>query len=215
MAIAERLVGSDATLFRGTVGASPVTTGAMVQNSIYRIATISGVAVFPAGFEVGDYFLGNGSTLSAGNSAYLVTSSEQVDVSEFSFDISAPEIEVTTLSDDATKFRKGKTDVSGSISGINFISEMKKAGSFLNRFMKTVVTTVSGAAVSPISSTNLVGVFYLQKDITTSGETQAVMIVEVETFGYRLGAAVADAQTWESGLRLTGNDPIVFFRANT
>lgn len=217
MAIADRLVGSDATLFKGTAAAVATASGTMVAGAIYKIATISGTTVFANGMEVGDFYLGDVSkTLTAANSAYLVTASEAVDVSEFSMELAASEIEVTTLSDEVSKYRKGKTDLSGSISGINFISEMKKAGSFLNRYLRTITTTSAygSPVLNQVASTPLVGVFYLQKDNTTASETTAIMIAEVETFGYNLGAAVADAQTWESGFRVIGNDPIVFFRPN-
>lgn len=213
-----RLVGADATLFRGSVAATATTSGNMTAGAIYQIATISGTTVFPEGFEVGDYFLGDASkALTAGNSAYLVTNSESVDVTQFTLEFSADEIEVTTLSDDVKKYRKGKTDMSGNISGINFIDEMKKAGSFLNRFLRTVTTTSAygTSALSAVDNTPMVGIFYLQKDATTTTETTAIMICDVETFGYSLGASIGDAQTWESGVRATNRDPIVFFRANS
>lgn len=218
MATLDRLVGSDATIYRGSVAASPTATGSMVAGAIYKIATISGTAVFGTGFEVGDFYLGDAAkTLSAGNSAYLITATEAVDVSDFTLEFSSDEIEVTTLSDDVKKYRKGKTDLSGSMSGINFVSEMKKDNSILNRFLRTVTTTSAyvASAMNLVDTTDLIGVFYLQKDTTTVGETMAVMIAQIETFGYNLGAPIGDAQTWESGLRVIGNDPIVFFRANS
>lgn len=219
MANKDRLVGSDATLYKGTVSGNPVATGAMVAGGIYKIATISGTTVFASGYEVGDLVLGDpAKTLSSTNSAYLVSTSEALDVTEFSVDLSAAEIEVTTLSDDVSKYRKGKTDLSGSMSGINFISEMKKDGSFLNRFLRTVTTTSAyslSGSVNTVDESELIGVFYLQKDAATTGETMAVMLASIELFGYKAGGTIADAQTWESGFRVTGNDPIVFFRPNT
>lgn len=217
MANKDRLIGADATLYKGTIATTATATGAMVAGSLYKVATVSGTTVFPAGIAVGDYFFGDAAkTLSAGNSAYLVTTAEAIDISEFSMEFSSDEIEVTTLSDDVKKYRKGKTDLSGSVSGINFVSEMKKAGSFLNRFLRTVTTTSAwvSTGVNLVDGTQLVGVFYLQKDRTTPAETTAVLVADVELFGYNLGAAVADAQSFTSGLRVINNDPIVFFRSN-
>ena len=214
----DRLIGADGTLYKGSVGESPVTSGAMVAGSLYKIATISGTSVFPSGFEVDDYFIGDDTkTLSAGNSAYLITSEEAADVSSFSLEFSADEVAVTVLADDVKKYRRGKTDLTGNISGINFVSEMEKAGSFLNRFVRTVTTTSgwNSASMNLVDSDTLVGVFYLQKDQTTAAETTAILVCEVETLGYSLGAAVADAQNWESGIRIIGPDPIVFFRPNS
>lgn len=214
---ADRLVGSDASFFKATVAAAATTAGAMVAGSFYKIATISGTAVFPTGYAVGDIFIGDSAkTLSAGNSAYLLTATEVVDANSFTIDLSADEIEVTTLTDTAKKYRKGKTDVSGTVEGINFISEMKKAGSILNRFFKTASAT-SAYVVSTLNTvvaSEIYGVFYLQDDGTTSGETQAFMVAQIEFFGYKLGAAISDAQSWSSGIRLIGNDPIVYFKTN-
>lgn len=217
MANKDRLIGADATLYKGTIATTATATGAMVAGGLYKVATISGATVFPAGIAIGDYFFGDAAkTLTAGNSAYVVTTAEAIDISEFSLEFSSDEIEVTTLSDDVKKYRKGKTDLSGSVSGINFVSEMKKAGSFLNRFLRTVTTTSAWVAssVNLVDGTQLVGVFYLQKDRTTPQEITAILVADVELFGYNLGAAVADAQSFTSGLRVINNDPIVFFRSN-
>ena len=214
----DRLVGADATLYKGTIPSAATTSGSMVEGAIYKIATISGTTVFPAGFEVGDYFLGDSTkTLTADNSAYLIAAEEAADATEFSIEFRADEIEVTTLPDDVKKYRRGKTDLSGSISGINFVSEMKKAGSIANRFLRTVTVT-SGygtATMNLVDGDQLVGVFYLQKDSTSVNETTAILVAEIELFGYNLGASVGDAQNWESGLRVIGPDPILFFRANS
>ena len=218
MAAKDRLIGADATFYKGTAAATATTSGTMIEGAIYKIATISGTTVFPTGFEVGYYFLGDSTkTLSAGNSAYLVTTEEAADVTEFSIEFSADEVEVTTLPDDVKKYRRGKTDLSGSVSGINFVSEMKKAGSVANRFLRTVTVTsgYGSASMNLVDGTQLVGVFYLQKDKTTPAETSAILIAEIELFGYNLGASTGDAQDWESGLRVIGPDPILFFRSNS
>lgn len=213
----ERLTGADASLYKATPALTASTSGTMTAGALYKIATISGTTVFPTGFQVGDIFLGDSAkTFNAGNSAYLMTQEIVADASEFSVEFSADEIEVTVLADDVKKYRKGKTDMSGSISGINFISQMQKAGSILNRFLKTATAT-SGNAITTLNTvdkSDMYGVFYLQDDTTTSGETMAVMVAQIELFGYNLGASVGDAQSWESGLRVIGNDPIVFFRPN-
>ena len=217
MANADRLVGSDASFFKATVAATATATGTMTAGAFYKIATISGTTVFPSGYTVGDIFIGDAAkTLNAGNSAYLLTSTEMVDANSYSVELSADEIEVTTLSDTAKKYRKGKTDVSGTVEGINFISEMKKSGSLLNRFFRTASATATNvvSALNSVVSSEIYGIFYLQDDGVTSGETQAFMVAQIEFYGYKLGAAIGDAQSWSSGIRLIGNDPIVYFKAN-
>lgn len=217
MATADRLVGSDASFFKATVAATATTSGVMVAGAFYKIATVTSGTVFPTGYAVGDIFIGDAAkTLTAANSAYLLTSTEVVDASSFSIDLSADEIEVTTLSDSVKKYRKGKVDVSGNVEGINFISEMKKVGSILNRFFKTATATAANvvATLNAVTASEIYGVFYLQDDGTTAGETQAFMVSQIEFFGYKLGAAIGDAQAWSSGIRLIGNDPIVYFKTN-
>jgi hypothetical protein len=216
MANRDRLVGSDATLYKGSVAAGATSAGAMVAGAFYKIATISGVSVWPSGFVAGDIVVGDaGKTLTASNSAYLITTAEMLDVNEFSIALKAAEIDVTVLSDNASKYRKGKTDISGTIKGINTVSVMKTAGSALNRFMRIVnLSATYSGTLSNVDGSDLIGVFYLQKDAVTTGETEAYMVAQIELFGYNLGAAVANAQSWDSSIRLIGPDPIVYFQAN-
>lgn len=211
-----RLVGADASFFKATCAATATVSGTMTAGAYYKIATISGTTVFPTGYAVGDIFLGDAAkSLSASNSAYLLTSTAALDVSSFSIEFSADEIEVTTLSDNVKKYRKGKSDMSGTVEGINFISEMSQAGSFLNRFVRTASATSANvvAALNAVATGDLYGVFYLQDD-TSTGEVSTFMIAQTEFMGYTLGAAVGDAQSWSSPIRIIGNDPIVYFKTN-
>lgn len=212
----DRLVGSDASFFKASVAATATTSGNMIAGSFYKIATISGTTVFPTGYAVGDIFLGDAAkSLSASNSAYLLTSSQAMDVNSFKVDFAADEIEVTVLADGNKKYRKGKNDVSGTVEGINFISEMSKAGSFLNRFLRTASATSANvvSTLNNVAASDIFGVFYLNDD-TTTGEIQTFMVAQIEFYGYSLGAAIGDAQSWSSGIRLIGNDPIVYFKTN-
>lgn len=215
----DALVGADATLFKGSVAQTVVASGTVTTaGAFYKIFNITGNTVFPAGYAVGDIFMGDGAkVLTPANSAYLITATEMADVNEFSIAFKSDEIEVTVLSSGVKKYRKGKTDMSGSVKGINTITSMKATGSVLNRFLRTATTT-SGYVTSTLNAvdgSDLFGVFYLQKDASTAGEFQSMMIAQIELYGYNLGAAVANAQSWDSGIRLIGNDPIVYFRPNS
>jgi len=198
------------------VAAVATTSGAMTAGAFYKIATISGTTVWPTGYAVGDIVVGDtAKTFSSTNSAYPITTSEMLDVNEFSIAFKSDEIETTTLSDSVKKFRKGKTDMSGSVKGINTVSIMKTAGSALNRFLRIVnLSATYSGTLSTVDGSDLIGVFYLQKDAVTTGETEAYMVAQIELFGYNLGAAVANAQSWDSSIRVIGSDPIVYFQAN-
>jgi len=212
----DRLCGADASFFKATVATVATTSGTMAAGSFYKIATISGTTTFPTGYVVGDIFLGDAAkSFSVGNSAYLLTSIQAIDASFFKIDFAADEIEVTVLADSNKKYRKGKNDVSGTVEGINFISEMSKAGSFLNRFLRTASATSANVvtALNAQVASDLYGVFYLNDD-TTTGEIQTFMVAQIEFYGYSLGAAIGDAQSWSSNIRLIGADPIVYFKTN-
>lgn len=207
-----RLVGSDSELRSGTLGPALI-TGSATKAAWYKIVAKSGDTVFPAGYKVGDLIQGATSmTFSATNSASLVTFTTVADASSFSLELSADEIEVTVLADSTKHYRKGKTDVSGTIEGISFLSSMRLAGSVINKFVRTVTGDTAGNSASvmnDIDNTSLFMQGMLQKD-DTIGETIAFVIAEVELFNYSLGAAVGDAQSWSSGIRVIGSDPVVF-----
>jgi hypothetical protein len=212
----DRLVGADASFFKATVAAVATTSGVMTAGAFYKIATVSGTTVFPTGYVAGDIFLGDAAkSLSSTNSAYLLTSTQAMDASSFKIEFKADEIEVSVLADQNKKYRKGKNDVSGTVEGINFISEMSKAGSFLNRFLRTASATTANVVTTLNAQTtsDLYGVFYLNDD-TTTGEIQTFMVAQIEFYGYSLGAAIGDAQSWSSSIRLIGADPIVYFKTN-
>ena len=73
MSAKNRLIGADAELFKASFGAE-VATGTAVAGTWYFIAKKDGNTVFPAGYEIGDLWLGDGvKTLSATNAAKPVT----------------------------------------------------------------------------------------------------------------------------------------------
>lgn len=212
-----RLTGADASLQKATFGAA-LATGSATKGAWYKIIALTGTTVFPAGYVVGDLIQGEVSmTFSATNSASQATFADVQDCSSFSFDITSDEIDVTVLIDGVKKYRKGKTDMSGTISGINFVSEMEKAGSILNRFLRTVTGDSIGAVTAVINNVDNSAYYIramLNDDVTTVGEKQVFLTGQVELFGYKLGADVGSAQTWESGCRFIGNDPIVYIIEN-
>ena len=211
----DRLIGSDASLYKVGFG-STLNPGTMTSGSWYKIVSISGTGTFPAGYVVGDLFLGKGQTLNAGNTAQLATPTLLTDITSFSIEFSRDETEVTTLADDIKKYRPGKTDLSGTVEGINFISEMNKDGAIVNRFMRVVSATANNTAtLRTVDESALYGMFYIQDDAVTAGETHAFMFAQIELYGYNLGASVGDAQNWSSGMRVIGADPILYFKANS
>lgn len=208
----DRLVGSDATLEKATFG-SPLTSGTATLGAWYKIVLKTGDTVFPAGYVAGDLWQGDGvATFSATNSASLATFTTVMDCSSFSFELAADAIEVTVLADDVKKYRKGKTDMTGTIEGITFVSEIRKAGSILNRFLRVVTGDTAGND-TPVLNQVDGSDFYIRgllQDDDAIGESLVFVVGQVELYGYNLGAAAGDAQTWSSEARFIGADPIVY-----
>lgn len=209
----ERLVGSDALLTTMSFG-TPLETGTATKGSLYKIVAKSGDTVFPAGFDAGDFWVGDGTaTFSTTNSASLVTASTVAEVSSFSFDISADEIEVTVLQDDQKKYRVGKKDISGSIEGITFVTSLANGSSLANRFFKIVnFDDKYDGKVNDVNTGDLYVKAYLQKD-NSEGETLVYLLAQVQLTSYNLGASVADAQSFTANVRLIGRDAIIMTEA--
>lgn len=207
----DRLIGSDALLTKLSFG-STLTSGTAAKGSLYKIVAKSGDAVFPAGFEVGGFWIGDGTaTFSDTNSASLATATTVAEVSSFSFDISADEIEVTVLNDDQKKYRIGKKDVSGSIEGITFVTSLANGTSLANRFFP-LVNYDGKTGVSTrheVETSDLFIKAYLQKD-NSKGETLVYALAQIQITSYNLGAAVADAQSFTANVRLIGRDMELF-----
>ena len=209
----ERLVGSDALLTTMSFG-TPLVTGKAAAGSLYRIEKKTGDSVFPDGFDAGDFWVGNDTvTFSADNSASLVTATTVAEVSSFSFDISADEIEVTVLQDDQKKYRVGKKDISGSIEGITFVTSLADGSSLANRFFKIVnFNDKYAGTVNDVDTGDLYVKAYLQKD-GSEGETLVYLLAQVQLTSYNLGASVSDAQSFTANVRLIGQDAIIMTEA--
>jgi len=213
----DRLCGSDSTLYKYTFGA-PLVTGTATKGAMYKIvARTTGTTVFPTGYAVGDLWQGDGvKAFTADESASLGTAAIVADCSSFSFDIAADSIEVTVLADNVKKYRKGKNDMTGSVTGINFISEMRKAGSILNRFLKVIVGDDKGNSAPVVNSLDGSDFFikaYLN-DETAIGDTQVYLFGQVELYGYKIGADIGSAQEWTSDVKFIGADPVIFILDN-
>lgn len=207
----DRLIGADALLTTLSFG-TPLVTGTATKGSLYKIVAKSGNTVFPAGFEVGGFWIGDGTaTFSSTNSASLATAATVAEVSSFSFDISADEIEVTVLNDDQKKYRIGKKDVSGSIEGITFVTSLANGTSLANRFFPiTNYNGTTGASTRhEVETSDLFIKAYLQKD-DSEGETLVYALAQIQITSYNLGAAVADAQSFTANVRLIGKDMELF-----
>lgn len=198
-------------------GVNLVVTQAVTLGESRAEATVTPSDVFGGDFEVGDIWMGDGvKTFTTDDSASLGTEEIIHDCAKFDFSMSADSIEVTVLKDKVKKYRKGKNDMTGNISGINFVSEMRKAGSVLNRFLKVIVGD-SNHTNAPVVNTLDNSDFYIKaylNDEKDNGSTQVFLFGQVELYGYSLGADIGSAQEWSSEVKFIGADPVIWMLDN-
>ena len=208
-----RLIGADATLEKGTLGTLK-TTGAPTKGAWYIIKAIDGTSVFPSGYKVGDIWQGDATkTFSATNSAYPITFTLAEDVSSWEVTFSKDAIEVTVLADSVKKYRAGRADASGTMSGINFVNQINQAGGVANKFVRVVNGDTAGntvAALTPVDGTPYYFRGLLQDDKDTTGEIYTFLFGKIEVEGWKAGGAVGDAQTWDSSFHFVDSDPILY-----
>jgi len=212
----DRLIGADSSIESAAFG-TPLVTGSAANGAWYKIVLKTGDTVFPAGYVVGDLIQGQTSmTFSATNSASLATFTVVADASSWSWDFSKTEVDVTTLVDEVSKYRSGKSDATGNLEGVTFISEARKAGSLANRFLRIVNGDSAGNAAAVLTGVNKSDFYFrgLLQDDTTVGETLTFLFGQIELYGTSFGGAVGDAQSWTSSMRWIGADPILYFMDN-
>jgi hypothetical protein len=218
----KRLIGEDASLYKFVAGATKTGDGSTITltaGKIYKItAKATSSSIFPAGFAVGDYYYATtAAVLASGDICIEQTETLVSDCKSWTMTVSSDEVEVTVLADSVKKYRKGKSDVSGTITGIAFTSELGKAGSVNNRFIKTVAVTMGTAPVAndvfAIDSSDYFIKAYLNED-DVSGNTQVFILAQIELLGYNWGAEMGNAQEWSSDIRMIGVDPVMFAVTN-
>lgn len=207
----EKLIGYFGKLAQAAT--STVTTGTLTESAKYIVKVIGGSSTLPAGVEVGKAFIADGTEdiTSSGDEVILLTESDKCDVSQWSIDLSKPEIDVSTLCSEVNEYLAGRPDLSGTLEGMYKIGSTDVADGVLNSFVDIVSQAGEGGAVTvnDQSDGNLVLLLYKQKD-TTAGETLQLYIAPVVITTYSDSISGADAQGFSAGFRITANDDIDF-----
>jgi len=218
----KRLIGEDASLSKfveGTLMEGDASTIITVKGTIYKIAAIAETdSAFPTDFVVGDYYYEPDTiTLAVGDNVYPIEETVVTYCKSWAMTVSSDETETTVLRDTVKKYRKGKTDVSGTITGIMTTDDLKTAGAITNRFFK-VITVTSGVALTNADIHGIDKSDYFIKaylnDSDISGDTQAFLLAQIELLGSNLGAEMGSAQEWSSDIRMVGNDPVLYTVVN-
>jgi hypothetical protein len=218
MAEKERLIGTDGKLMKVSLGTEVVGDGADDLDDLMTPASGAGWwqitalaaedSVFASGLAVGDLFWNNGTLVpEIGDKAKLLTETEMSDVEGFSLSISRSEVDVTTLSDTVKRYRGGKIDMSGTVSGITEIGVTDSAGWVLNNFIRKISQAAAGTVtVSEIDDSPIYLKGVLQKD-TSAGENEVFVWARVTLLGTEIKAEGEDKQSWSGNFRIYPGDP--------
>ena len=185
----------------------------MVADTKYIVKVIGGSSALPSGVEVGKAFVADGTEdiTSSGDEVILLTESDKCDVTQWAFDQTKPEIDVSTLCDETNKYLAGRPDLSGTLEGIYKIGVTDEDDGILNSFVDIVRQAGPGGAVTidQAGDGQLVLLLYKQKD-TTAGETEQVYVAPVTITSYSDTVSGQDAQAFTSAFRIAPNDDIDF-----
>jgi hypothetical protein len=210
----KRIIGDDGSLVRASIAAT-LTSGTFAVGW-WRIGALAASNSRFGTLEVGDLYYAPVSVAgTAGDAAYAITTTDLVDLSGWSLELAADEVEVTVLADTYKKYRKGKMDANGTASFIFIKGETDTAGNLANYFFKEAVITASGTvSVSARSNDSLFLIGYIDNE-TTAGQYKSVTAFEVEFFNFSLPMNSSEAVSMEVPFRLVGAvDPILYRIAN-
>lgn len=209
MAEEKRLIGEDGRLARGSLGTSGLTT--LNGGYWYQISDKDASSSIFGDLAVGDFYYPPIDIAGVGDDeAYLLTLSDMVDLSGWSLDLTADEVEVTVLSDRFKKYRKGKLDASGSASFVFIKGETDSANNLANYYFDIAEISEAGVVVlSPKKTDTLYLVGYLAEEDV--GEVTLATVMEVEFFNFSLPMNSSEAVNMDIPFRLVGDtDPILY-----
>lgn len=181
-----------------------ITSLAASQSSFYESLSVNDLIYSDGELSNGD-----------GNEYAPLNETDKADVTNFSFDMSKEEIDVTTLTDDTRKYVAGKNDITGSIEGNFILGETDQAGWVINNFLKVIEQQDGGTSVtvSEIDDSDIYIKGVLQKD-TSAEETETFVWAKITLTGSGLGATMDDAQSFSGSFRVAGGEeePTLYLR---
>lgn len=201
-----RLIGDDADLYSAKLGAE-MTTGSLTEGAEYLITARAATGSAFGALLPGIVMLATGEeTLATGDKCKPLTGLAQVAaVTSWSIELSADEVEVTTLGDNVKKYRMGKADASGTMRG-QFDTDAVKAGKGIqNRFFDVIIRKANGTVeIVPKTEGSLFIKGYLQAAETPDAD-RIFTYAEINTGAMKLGADLGAAQEFDGSFRLAGN----------
>jgi hypothetical protein len=202
-----------------TVALGDAVTTDPVPEGWHKVTSlVASQSSFAASLSINDLIYSDGTlTNGDGNEYKPLTETDQTDIGNFSFEMSKEEIDVTTLTDDVTKYVAGKTDITGSFEGVFTLGTSDQAGWVINNFMRVIEQQdgVTSVTVNEIDDSDLYIKGVLQKD-TSAGKSEAFVWAKVTLTGSSAGASMNEAQSISGSFRVApgdGEEPTMYVRS--
>ena len=212
-----RLIGDDADLYGATLSREISGDGLSELNDLQNVedggvgeflitGTGANSAFAPLG--IGDVFESkNGTTVlrTGDRCRQLVDMKRVAAVTSWSIELTADEVEVTTLADNVKKYRKGKVDATGSMKGQFDTHAVKKGEGIQNQFFNVIIRKSDGMVqMVPKKEGSIFIKGYLQSKDTPEAD-KIFTSAEIQPGTITLGADLGSAQEFDGPFRLTGD----------
>lgn len=202
----KRLVGRDGEVY-SVVKGTPVEgngSAALNADTYYVVSERGASSTLPEGLEVGYVFKGETTIIPAeGDVVIPLELTKKCDVTNFSVEYSADEIDVTTLCDNERTYRAGFVDATGSLEGVTTIGVSEY---LMNKFVPIVTQTGANIEVSEINGEPIIVRLVLNKK--TAGGDIVSYFAPITITSYNLGATIDDAQTYTANFRNTPDETL-------
>lgn len=203
----KRLVGKDGEVYAATKGTLVEGNGSTaLTDGYYIVAAIAATSsALPTGLQAGYVFKGSAEiTPAEGDNVIPLTLTRKCDITNFSVEYSADEIDVTTLCDTQRSYRAGFTDATGTLEGITTINVSEY---LMSKFIPIVTQTGDTVKVTEIDGETLIMRLVLNKQ-SVGGDVMSYF-APIAVTSYNIGATVDDAQTYTANFRNTPDDDLV------
>ena len=202
----KRLVGKDGEVYAATKGTLIEGNGSTALTDGYYIvaAVASTSSALPAGLQAGYVFKGSAEiTPAEGDNVIPLTLARKCDITSFTVEYSADEIDVTTLCDTQRSYRAGFTDATGTLEGVTTIGLSEY---LMEKFIPIIEQTGETVEVTEINGDALIVRLVLNKQ--SAGGTVMSYFAPIALTSYNIGASVDDAQTYTANFRNTPDDDL-------
>ena len=202
----KRLVGKDGEVYAATKGTLIEGNGSTaLTDGYYIVAAVAATSsALPAGLQAGYVFKGSAEiTPAEGDNVIPLTLTRKCDITNFSVEYSADEIDVTTLCDTQRSYRAGFTDATGTLEGITTINVSEY---LMSKFIPIVTQTGETVEVTEIDGETLIMRLVLNKP--SAGGDVMSYFAPIAVTSYNIGATVDDAQTYTANFRNTPDDDL-------